>query len=63
MRNRWEKTQSIVNKKGGITTDATPIKGKIRRHYEQLYSNKFGNSDEMDKFLERQVQLKFIQQQ
>lgn len=35
LRNKWEKTQNIVNKKGGITTDATRFKGKIRRHCEQ----------------------------
>ena len=30
------------------------LKGKIKEYCEQLYSNKFGNLDEMDTFLERQ---------
>ena len=48
--------------KGGITTDATHIKSKIKEYHEQLYSNKFVNLDEMDKFLERQNLLKLTQQ-
>ena len=29
------------------------IKQKTKEYYQQLYVHQFGNSDEMDKFLER----------
>ena len=35
-----------------ITTNTTEIKTTIREYYEQLYTNKMGNLEEMDKFLE-----------
>ena len=44
----------IRNEKEAITTDFTELKRTIRECYEQLYTNKLGNLDEMDKFLERQ---------
>jgi hypothetical protein len=50
---RKEKTQisKIRNVKGEITTNTTEIQGIIRDYCENLYSNKFENVEEMDKFL------------
>jgi hypothetical protein len=51
---RWEKTQinNIRNEKGEITTNTKEIQGIIRDYFENLYSNKFKNLEEMDKFLD-----------
>jgi carbamoylphosphate synthase small subunit len=50
---RREKTQisKIRNAKGEITTNTMEVQGIIRDDFEKLYSNKFENLDEMDKFL------------
>ena len=40
------------NEKGGVSTDTAEIQKTIREYYKQLYANKFGNSEEMDNFLE-----------
>jgi Asp-tRNA(Asn)/Glu-tRNA(Gln) amidotransferase C subunit len=49
----WEKTQisKIRNTKEEITTKTTEIQG-IRDYFENLYSNKFENLEEMDKFVD-----------
>jgi plasmid rolling circle replication initiator protein Rep len=40
------------NAKGEITTNTTEIQEIIRDYFESLYSNKFENLEEMDRFLE-----------
>jgi hypothetical protein len=49
-----EKTQisTMRSRKWEITTNTKEIQGIIRDYIENLYSNKFGNLDEMDKFLD-----------
>jgi glutamyl-tRNA reductase len=42
----------IRNAKGEITTNTTEIQEIIRDYFESLYSNKFENFEEMDRFLE-----------
>jgi hypothetical protein len=51
---RKEKTQisKIRNAKGEITTNTTEIQEIIRDYFKNLYSNKFENLEEMDRFLE-----------
>jgi hypothetical protein len=51
---RGEKTQisKIRNAKGGIITNNTEIQEIIRDYFENLYSNKFENLEEMDRFVD-----------
>jgi hypothetical protein len=51
---RKEKTQisKIINAKGEITSNTTEIQEIIRDYFESLYSNKFENLEEMDRFLD-----------
>jgi hypothetical protein len=51
---RTEKTQisKISNAKGEITTNTTEIQEIIRDNFENLYSNKFENLEEIDRFLD-----------
>jgi hypothetical protein len=51
---RREKTQisKIRNEKREITTNTTKIQEVIRDYFENLYSNKFENLKEMDRFLD-----------
>jgi hypothetical protein len=51
---RREKTQisKIRNAKGEITTNTTEIQEIFRDYFENLYSNKFENLEEMDRFLD-----------
>jgi hypothetical protein len=51
---RREKTQisKIRNKKGEITANIKEIQGLIGDYFENQYSNKFENLEEMNKFLD-----------
>ena len=55
IKKKREKNQSnkIRNEKGGVTTYNAEIQRIIRDYYEQLYGNKMGNLEEMDRFLEK----------
>ena len=54
----WTQINKIKNERGEITTNRAEIKTIIREDYEQLYANKMGNLEEMDKFLETLPKLK-----
>ena len=43
---------TIRNERGETTTDATEIQRILTNYYEELYTKKCENLDEMDKFLE-----------
>jgi hypothetical protein len=51
---RREKTQisRIRNAQGDITTNTMEVQKTIRDYFENLYSNKFENLKEMDRFLD-----------
>ena len=50
-----EKNQisKIRNENGEITPDNTEIQRIIKDHYQQLYTSKMDNVEEIDKFLEK----------
>ena len=47
------KINKIRNEKEEVTTDNAEIQRIVRDYYEQLYSNKMDNLEEMDRFLEK----------
>jgi hypothetical protein len=51
MRREKPQISKIRNAKGEITTNTTEIQEITRDYFENLYSNKFENLEEMDKFL------------
>ena len=53
----------IKNERGEITTNTAEIKTIIREYYEQLYGDKMGNLEEMDKFLETYTLPKLKQEE
>jgi hypothetical protein len=61
---RREKTQvsKVRNAKGEITTNTMEILRIITDFFETLYSNKFENLEEMDKFLDTYDHLKLNQE-
>jgi hypothetical protein len=52
MRRKKTQISKIINKKGEIITNTMEIQGIIRGYFETLYSNKFENLEEMDRFLD-----------
>ena len=52
-----EKNQinEIRSEKGEVTTDNAEIQRVLRDYYEQLYGNKIGNLEEMDRFLKNSI--------
>jgi hypothetical protein len=52
MRNGKTQISKIRNAKGEITTNTTEIQEIIRDYFQSLYSNKFENLEEMNRFLE-----------
>jgi hypothetical protein len=50
MRREETKINKISNEKGKITTNTKIIQEIIRDYFENLYSNKLENQEEMDKF-------------
>ena len=65
IKRKKERTQinKIKNERGEITTNTAEIKTIIREYYEQLYVNKMGNLEEMDKFRETYTLPKLKQEE
>jgi hypothetical protein len=61
---RREKTQvsKIRNEKGETKTNTMEIQEIIRDYFENVYSNKFENVEEMDRFLDTYDQTKLNQE-
>ena len=65
IKKKKERTQinTIKSERGEITTNTAEIKTIVREHYEQLYANKMGKLEEMDKFLETYTLPKLKQEE
>jgi hypothetical protein len=62
MRGEKAKISKIRNTKGEITTNTMKIHKIIRDYFENLYSNKYENLKEMDRFLDAYNHLKLNQE-
>jgi hypothetical protein len=62
MRREKSQTNNIRNGKGEITTNTTEILEILTDNFENLYSNKFENLEEMDSFLGTYDHLKLNQE-
>ena len=64
IKKKKERTQinKIKTERGEITTNTAEIK-TISKYYEQLYANKMGTLEEMDKFLETYTLPKLKQEE
>ena len=58
-----DQINKIENERGEITTNTAEIKIIMREYYEQLYANKMGNLEEMDKVLETYTLPKLKQEE
>ena len=65
IKKKSEKTQinKIMNEKGEITTNTKEIQTILKTYYDQLYTNKLGNLEEMDIFLENHKLPKLEQEE
>jgi hypothetical protein len=63
---KWRREKTQINKirdgKGDITTNTNEIQKIVREYFENLYSSKLENLDEMDKFLDTYNQTKLNQE-
>jgi hypothetical protein len=62
MRRKKTQISRIRNTKGEVTTNSKEIQGIFRDCFENLYSNKFENLEEMDTFLKTYDHLKLNQE-
>jgi hypothetical protein len=57
---KWRREKTRINKikdvNGDVTTNTNEIQRIIREYFENLYSSKLENLDEMDKFLDTYIQ-------
>jgi hypothetical protein len=62
---KWRREKTQINRtrdeKGNITKNTSKTQRIIREYFENLYSNKLENLDEMDKFLDAYNQSKLNQ--
>ena len=53
LKKKERRINKIRNEKGEFTIDNAEIQRIIRNYYDQLYSNKMDNLEEMDRFLDK----------
>jgi uncharacterized protein YhaN len=53
MRKEKKQISQLRNEKGEITTNSKKIQGINREYFENIYSNKLENLEEMNKFLDK----------